>query len=91
VLDSALIEQRPIALKRMPPQIFQRDEHRGERQQREPYELPLPADVEAEGDGTTPNHIRKIPGDITSSANKIAARIIQVQGPNAIPLIVAAP
>src|SRR6185295_18677755 len=34
----------------------------------------------------------KMPGDITSSANRIAARIIQVHGPSVKrPLIVAAP
>src|SRR5262245_43780074 len=37
-----------------------------------------------------PNHIRKKPGDITSSANRSAARIIHAHGPS-VPLIVAAP
>src|SRR5262249_31157312 len=37
-----------------------------------------------------PNHIRKMPGDIPSSANRSAARIIHAHGPS-VPLIVAAP
>src|SRR4029079_13548269 len=39
-----------------------------------------------------PNHMRNMPGDRTSSANRIAAMIIQVQGPSVKrALIVAAP
>ena len=98
MLHRALIEQRPVAVQRVTPQIFERDEHGRERQQAEPYELPLPADVESESDeapvtaAAMPNHIRKMPGDMTSSANRIAARIIQVHGPSVKrPLIVAAP
>ena len=50
MLHGALVEERPVALERVLAEIFQRGADGSERQQAEPDELPLPGNVEGEGD-----------------------------------------